>query len=71
MPKFHVTIARPILERTTVVMEAADEDEAEKVGLKYVELNDNLVWQLGASHGDDSMEVEEVEEVEEDLESHV
>lgn len=65
--KFNVTFSRPTYESTVVQIEADDEDDAdEKATLITDETLDALEWEAIGWNREDSIDISDIEEVEEE-----
>jgi len=42
--KYYVELKQTVIEAATVVVEAADEDEAERIALEQSEIDPEIVW---------------------------
>ena len=59
MPKFHVTLMKDVVEKATVVVEAADETAAENAAIALAETDEEIEWRYEETRSIDAISVEE------------
>lgn len=67
MPKFNITFSRPTYESVVVQIEADDEDDADEKATEILdETLDVLKWEPHGWNREDSIDIDDIEEVEEE-----
>ena len=64
MPTFHVTLIKEIWEKASVVVDAADREEAERAAIALGETDESIAWRHHETPSIDAVDVEEASEAE-------